>query len=86
MIFSKKMSKVRNTSEKFEDVKEAKVPKLDESQFLDGLDIFLHPAALSSTRRTIFERQIQLRGGTLLSDLKNCSKAVVIIDNQVSTL
>jgi hypothetical protein len=61
-----------------------KAAKLDEDKFLDGLHIYLHPAALSATRKNIFERQIQIRGGILVKDLSisnDNDNVVVVIDN-----
>jgi hypothetical protein len=54
------MSKKKCAKEDAEAVKGSKVARTEGRGFFEGLNIFLHPAALSPARRTIFERQIQV--------------------------
>jgi hypothetical protein len=58
-------------------------PKSTRSGFLKGLNIFLHPAARSLNRKKIFERQININGGTLVTDLNKFEgeTVVVVIDS-----
>ena len=59
----------------------AKKAKTSEDKFLSGLAIYLHPAALSKTRKAIFERQVGAKGGRLVSDLTKEDTPIVLIDD-----
>ena len=74
-------TKIKESSEP--EASPTKAARLDDDKFFDGLDIYLHPAALSATKKNIFERQIQVRGGNLVKNLtSSCNSAVVVvIDN-----
>ena len=62
---------------------EAKRGRLDHEGFLRGLTLFLHSAALSPFRRTLFERQIRSHGGTLVNDLHAGLDAVVLVESNL---
>ena len=60
----------------------AKKPR-NSSEFLSGLTIYLHPAALSKTRKSIFERQVAAKGGRLVTELskEDSQEVLVLIDD-----
>ena len=64
-----------------------KLPELDPKSvrigFLKGLNIYIHPAALSLSRKNFFERQIDVHGGILVMDLNGFDggEVVVVIDS-----
>lgn len=56
------------------------------SGFLSEYNIYLHPASLSKTRKTLFENQVLSNGGKLISDLssfRNVEKPVILIDDNL---
>ena len=61
---------------------DAKRPRLG---IFNGLKLYLHPAALSKSRRTIFERQIASQSGNLLENLDG-DGAMILIDTSLMDL
>ncbi len=59
-----------------------------EAGFLEGLHLFLHVAALSKTRRSIFERQIAKKGGILVKTLEVSTKephqVLVLLEDSIT--
>ena len=54
--------------------------------FLSDYHIYLHPASLSKSRKTLFEKQIISNGGKLisqLSSLKYVKNPVILIDDDL---
>ena len=54
--------------------------------YLSNCDIFLYPASLSNTRKTLFENQINLNGGNLIKHLtciRNYKEPYVLIDDNL---
>jgi len=48
-----------------------KVARTDDVQFFSGLTFTLHPAALSRTRKAIFHKQIEAKGGMLVDNVRD---------------
>ena len=54
--------------------------------YLSNCDILLHPASLSNKRKTLFEKQITVNAGHLitnLSSLKDSETPIVLIDDDL---
>ena len=61
-------------------------PRKSVGDYLSNCNILLYPAALSNKRKTLFENQINLNGGNLitnLSSLKDSEKPIVLIDDNL---
>lgn len=60
--------------------------RIKESGFLHGFSLYLHPAALSKARKSIFQNQIKKHGGNLIDSLNEeleCTEIVVLIEDQM---
>lgn len=65
---------------------ELKSSSMPKKGYLSNCDIFLYPASLSNTRKTLFENQITLNGGNLIKHLtcvRNYKEPYVLIDDNL---